>query len=273
MISCSLREARTSSRRSPRSCAMRHGRSVTVIASDLSRPEAPEEIVRSVAEAGITVDVLVNNAGFANYGPFHENDRRGELDMIQVNVTALTHLTHLLLPGMVERGSGRVMNVASTAAFQPGPLMAGYFRHQGLRPSLLRGHRDRARGHRRDGHRSLSRSHHLRLPGAGRNGELETVEARDDDLPGGCRVRLPRAHARQARGHSGLLEPFRNAGHPSSASKDRCEGRRKPSILRVARAHAPIPRRLQPRGRYPRRCGPQRVERGCGPCLSAPPDR
>jgi uncharacterized protein len=104
-----------------------HGCSVTVIASDLSRSEAPEEIVRSVAEAGITVDVLVNNAGFANYGLFHENNRQSELDMIQLNVTALTHLTHLLLPGMVERGSGRVMNVASTAAFQPGPLMAGYF--------------------------------------------------------------------------------------------------------------------------------------------------
>ncbi len=104
-----------------------HGRSVTVVVSDLARPEAPEEIARSAAEAGITVDVLVNNAGFANYGRFHESDRRRELDMIQVNVTALTHLTHLLLPGMVERGSGRIMNVASTAAFQPGPLMAGYY--------------------------------------------------------------------------------------------------------------------------------------------------
>ena len=104
-----------------------HGRNVIVIASDLSRPEAPEEVVRAVAEAGLSLDVLVNNAGFANYGRFHENDRRRELDMIQVNVTALTHLTHLLLPGMVERGSGRIMNVASTAAFQPGPLMAGYF--------------------------------------------------------------------------------------------------------------------------------------------------
>ncbi|MFW6223999.1 MAG: SDR family NAD(P)-dependent oxidoreductase [Spirochaetota bacterium] len=104
-----------------------HGHGVTVITADLSRPEAPEEVVRTVAEAGITVDVLVNNAGFANYGPYLHSDRQRELDMIQVNVTALTHLTHLLLPGMVERGGGRVLNVASTAAFQPGPLMAGYF--------------------------------------------------------------------------------------------------------------------------------------------------
>ena len=70
--------------------------------------------------------MLVNNAGFGLYGLFVETDLAEEMDMIRLNVVALTHLTKLFLPGMVERGSGRILNVASTAAFQPGPLMAAY---------------------------------------------------------------------------------------------------------------------------------------------------
>jgi hypothetical protein len=104
-----------------------HGVNVRVEPRDLSQPDAPRSLADALGGAGITVDALVNNAGFATYGPFHENERSGELSMIQVNVMALTELTHLLVPGMVERGYGRVLNVASTASFQPGPLMAGYF--------------------------------------------------------------------------------------------------------------------------------------------------
>lgn len=104
-----------------------HGVQVRVEPQDLSAPEAPRALVTALEGAGITVDVLVNNAGFATYGPFHESDLSDELSMIEVNVVSLTRLTRLLLPGMVERGFGRIMNVASTAAFQPGPLMAGYF--------------------------------------------------------------------------------------------------------------------------------------------------
>src|SRR5918995_1521947 len=73
------------------------------------------------------VDALVNNAGFGSYGPFAETDLQQELGLLQVNVVALTHLTKLFLPAMIEREGGYVMNVASTAAFQPGPLMAVYY--------------------------------------------------------------------------------------------------------------------------------------------------
>src|SRR5262249_29164554 len=79
------------------------------------------------ARRGLQVDALVNNAGFGNHGQFKSTGLDDELQMIQVNVTALTHLTKLALPGMVERKRGRILNVASTAGFQPGPLMAVYY--------------------------------------------------------------------------------------------------------------------------------------------------
>ncbi len=73
------------------------------------------------------MDLLINNAGYGTFGPFAESDPETELGQIQVNATALTHVTRLLLPGMLRRGRGRILNVASTAAFQPGPLMAVYY--------------------------------------------------------------------------------------------------------------------------------------------------
>ena len=105
----------------------KHQIEARVIAADLARPDSPQEIFDRLAAEGIVVDVLVNNAGFGTYGPFVETDLRAELDLLQVNVAALTHLTKLFLPGMVARRGGYVMQVASTAAFQPGPLMAVYF--------------------------------------------------------------------------------------------------------------------------------------------------
>ena len=69
----------------------------------------------------------MNNAGFGTHGPFAEAEIDSQLGMLQVNVVALTHLTRLFLPGMLKRGSGRIMNVASVAAFLPGPLMAVYY--------------------------------------------------------------------------------------------------------------------------------------------------
>lgn len=99
----------------------------TVLPKDLSQANAPAEIFAELEKQKRTVDILVNNAGFASYGLFHEQDTAKELEMIQVNVMALTHLTRLFLPGMVARRNGKVLNVASTAAFQPGPLMAVYY--------------------------------------------------------------------------------------------------------------------------------------------------
>jgi short-subunit dehydrogenase len=103
-----------------------HGANARVIPADLAEPDAAERIV---AELGPDprVDVLVNNAGFGGHGAFAARDRDADLRMVAVNVTALTDLTKLLLPGMVARGRGRVLNVASTAAFQPGPFMAVYY--------------------------------------------------------------------------------------------------------------------------------------------------
>ncbi|MGH2414677.1 MAG: SDR family NAD(P)-dependent oxidoreductase [Microcystaceae cyanobacterium] len=96
------------------------------IVKDLSIPTAPEEIFTELQQASIKVDVLVNNAGFGSHGLFHETNLTAELEMLQVNLVCLTHLTKLFLKDMVNRGNGKILNVASTAAFQPGPLMAVY---------------------------------------------------------------------------------------------------------------------------------------------------
>lgn len=104
-----------------------HGTRSLVLATDLTEPGSPAYILDQTTRAGIAVDVLVNNAGFGQYGLFAENDLEECLRQVQLNVTTLTHLTRLYLPEMLERKSGRILNVASTAAFQPGPLMAVYF--------------------------------------------------------------------------------------------------------------------------------------------------
>jgi short-subunit dehydrogenase len=98
-----------------------------VFAADLRRPDAPEAIFDFLQNENIPIEILINNAGFGLGGEFSETELQRELDMIQVNIGALTHLTKLFLPPMIKRRSGRVLNVASTAAFQPGPLMAVYY--------------------------------------------------------------------------------------------------------------------------------------------------
>lgn len=105
----------------------RHGIKVTVVVKDLSEPSSPQELFDQVELEGVEVDALINNAGFTDFGLFVETDPEKELQMMQVNMVTLTRLTKLFLPGMVERRSGRVMNVASTAAYIPGPLMAVYY--------------------------------------------------------------------------------------------------------------------------------------------------
>jgi uncharacterized protein len=104
-----------------------HGTRSLILATDLTEPGAPAYVLDQTTRADIQVEVLVNNAGFGQYGMFAENDLEECLRQIQLNVTTLTHLTRLYLPAMIERGSGRILNVASTAAFQAGPLMAVYY--------------------------------------------------------------------------------------------------------------------------------------------------
>lgn len=102
------------------------GVEVTVLPADLAQPSAADAIAAALANRGLMVDTLVNNAGFNVYGAFSATDGKRELDMLQVNIVALTRLTKLLLPGMLERGAGRILNVGSTGSFAPGPFDAVY---------------------------------------------------------------------------------------------------------------------------------------------------
>jgi short-subunit dehydrogenase len=98
-----------------------------VVGCDLAGDGAARRLYDEVRARAIEVEYLVNNAGFGTFGPFHETDVNETMDLVRLNVGALTELTALYLPEMVVRGSGRVLNVASAAAFQPGPLMATYY--------------------------------------------------------------------------------------------------------------------------------------------------
>lgn len=104
-----------------------HGTRSHVIVKDLARPDAAQQLVDELSRSGIQVDVLVNNAAFGARGTVAELPIQRQLDMLQLNVTSLTALTLLLLPGMIARGRGGVLNVGSTAGFQPGPMMAMYY--------------------------------------------------------------------------------------------------------------------------------------------------
>jgi len=104
----------------------RHGITVTAISKDLSSAEAPEELLGELRQRSIVIDVLVNNAGFALGGEFGSADVSRTISLLHVNVVCLTHLTRLLMPGMVARKRGQILNVASIAGFYPGPLTACY---------------------------------------------------------------------------------------------------------------------------------------------------
>ncbi|HTL73946.1 MAG TPA: SDR family oxidoreductase [bacterium] len=100
---------------------------VVVLTADLAKPESPQWIFDEAGRAGIAVDVLVNNAGFGLQGMFNELPLARQMEILQVNQTALTALTGLFLPGMIQRNRGGILNVGSIAGFQPGPAMALYF--------------------------------------------------------------------------------------------------------------------------------------------------
>ena len=100
---------------------------VKTFAGDLSRPETARKLVQWTREKGYEVDTLINNAGFGSYGEFHKSDLKKEWEMLQLNVMTLMYLTRAFLPGMVFRGRGGILNVASVAAFAPGPRMANYY--------------------------------------------------------------------------------------------------------------------------------------------------
>lgn len=103
----------------------RHDMDVRVLSQDLSQPDAAQQIFDQLRDT--PVDVLVNNAGFGSYGPFAQSDLTLQTDMMQVNMVALVQLTRLFLEPMLQRRSGRILNLASTAAFQPGPMVNVYY--------------------------------------------------------------------------------------------------------------------------------------------------
>ena len=105
----------------------KYGVNVEVVAADLAQPGAAARVFEAARAESGSVDVLVNNAGVGVHGLFAETPLSREVEMIHLNVVALTELTKLCVPGMIERRRGRIVNVASTAAFQPGPLMAVYY--------------------------------------------------------------------------------------------------------------------------------------------------
>jgi short-subunit dehydrogenase len=104
----------------------RHSVQTKVIVADLTKPEAPQQIFDTTEGAGLKVDLLVNNAGFGEYGEFLHSKLEMQVNMVQVNCTAVVHLTRLFLPRMVERRQGAIMILASTAAYQPVAYMATY---------------------------------------------------------------------------------------------------------------------------------------------------
>jgi short-subunit dehydrogenase len=106
--------------------SQQHRVRIAIFPADLTLPGAPEQIFASTEQQRIAVDLLVNNAGFGTYGLFHTSDRTRQLEMVQVNVAAVVALTHLYLPGMIERRRGDILIVASTAAFQGVPHLSTY---------------------------------------------------------------------------------------------------------------------------------------------------
>jgi short-subunit dehydrogenase len=107
----------------------RYAIKVDTLIKDLSVPNIATEIINDIK--GVSIDVLINNAGFGLFGSFTETDWKRELDMLHVHIMTSTHLTKLILDGMVKRGSGKILNMSSLAAFQPGPLMSIYYASKG----------------------------------------------------------------------------------------------------------------------------------------------
>ncbi|MEX0645445.1 MAG: SDR family oxidoreductase [Parvularculaceae bacterium] len=107
--------------------ASEHGVKATPITIDLGQEGAGQRLAKNVRERGIAIDVVVNNAGYGHAGAFSSSDLATQIGMVDLNVRALTELTHLFWIDMLKKGRGGILNVASTAAFQPGPLMAVYY--------------------------------------------------------------------------------------------------------------------------------------------------
>jgi short-subunit dehydrogenase len=125
----------------------RHKIQTEVFPADLAQPQAPDDVFHFTEQKRLAIEVLINNAGFGAYGYFHKTERQRLLDMVQVNVASVVNLTRLFLPAMVERRSGYVMIVASTAAFQPVPYISTYAATKGFDLLFAEGIAEEVRRH------------------------------------------------------------------------------------------------------------------------------
>jgi short-subunit dehydrogenase len=116
----------------------KHGIKVNVLAIDLSELNSAQKVFDYCHKNNLSIDYLINNAGFGDFGLFAESKWEKQFQMINLNITTLTHLTHLFLPTMIKNNYGKIMNVASTAAFQPGPTMSVYYATKGFCIAFLR---------------------------------------------------------------------------------------------------------------------------------------
>lgn len=105
----------------------KHKTAVYTIGKDLSVPNSALEVYDELKQKNISIDYLINNAGFGDFGLFAGSDWNKQEQMINLNILTLAHFTRLYLTDMIKRGNGKIMNVASTASFQPGPTMSVYF--------------------------------------------------------------------------------------------------------------------------------------------------
>ena len=103
------------------------GINVKIIIVDLSLPDATTQLYDEIVKEQITIDILINNAGFGDFSSFSNCDWQKQEKMINLNVLSLSKLTHLILPGMIKQGYGKIMNLGSLASFLPGPMMATYY--------------------------------------------------------------------------------------------------------------------------------------------------
>ncbi|MFY0576905.1 SDR family NAD(P)-dependent oxidoreductase [Cystobacter fuscus] len=184
------------------------GTPCVVVGADLGTPEGVAEVVREVEARGLGIEVLVNNAGFGLAGPVASLPAESQLGMIDLNIRALTALTRAFLPGMVARGRGYVLNVASTAAFLPGPLMAVYFASKAYVLSLSNALHEELRGQGVrvtalcPGYTETEFATRLRAPAAP---ALRGTARHGQRAPGG-RGGLPGHEAGQGGGHPGLAQ-------------------------------------------------------------------
>ena len=184
-----------------------HGVAATSIGADLAAPGAGQALARDLKTRGLTVDVLVNNAGFADFGDFVDADLDTLVQMVTLNVTTLTELTHELVRDPWSSGAGAGCQRGLHRGLHARTAHGRLLRHQGLRAELQRGDRRGAQRHRGDGHRAVPGTDRLGVPGPRRDGGLQAGQGQEGD----------------GRGHRG---PPRRGRHGRRASPSRCAGSR-----------------------------------------------